>query len=243
MSDRVRSLALAGTCTAFVATPLLGSLLGKGERTRRYDTVITPPDYAFAVWAPIFVGCVMSTIGQCLPGGRRHPVSRRTGWPLTAAYAMNTAWSLAAQSDRFAATPFLLPAATACAATAHMRLQRVPEAAGWTAVTPASTGLLLGWTALASTVNIAAAAIATGVNKAAPPTVAASAAGLFAASCAVAGGVAQSRRGGLALAATSSWGVLTTALMSSRPRTVRTAAAAGATAIALVAARTVTRHG
>jgi hypothetical protein len=236
-NDHLRSLALAGACAAFVGIPTLGSVFGPGEQTQQYDTVITPPDYAFAVWAPIFAGCAVSTIGQCRRGGRGDPMSRRTGWPLIGAYAANTAWSLAAQSGRFQLTPFLLPVATACAAAAHVRLQPVRPATGWAATTPASTGLLLGWTALASTVNIAAGAIAAGADQTAPRTVAASTAGLLAASGVVAGAVAASRRGGLPLALASGWGLLTTAFRSSRPRSVRIAAAAGATAIALATAK------
>ena len=234
--DNVRTLALAGSCTAFVATPNLGALIGKGEQTRQYDTVITPPDYAFAVWAPIFAGCALSTIGQCLPSGRSNPVSRRTGWPLAGAYAVNTAWSLAAQNGRFAATPFLLAVATAFTATAHLRLQRTGRPARWTSVTPASTGLLLGWTALASVVNIAGSAVAAGAGKTAPRTVNASAAGLLGASAALAYSVTASRRGGPWLAVASGWGLLTTAITSGKPPRVRTAAGAGAAAIALALA-------
>ncbi|GIE36939.1 hypothetical protein Ait01nite_099840 [Actinoplanes italicus] len=230
--DRLRSLVLAGSCVAFVATPTLGALIGEGEQTRRYDTVITPPDYAFAVWGPIFAGCLASTVVQCLPGGRSDPVSRRAGWPLIGAYAVNTAWSLAAQRDRFELTPYLLPVATACAAVAHIRLQGTRPRTGWASATPASTGLLLGWTALASTVNIAAGAVAAGTDRTAPRTVTASAIGLLAASAAVAAGVAVSRRGGTTLALASAWGLLTTAATRGRPRSIRLAAAAGATAIA-----------
>lgn len=236
MPDHARTLALAGACTAFVTVPLLGPLLGGGEQTRRYDTVITPPDYAFAVWAPIFAGCALSTVGQCLPAERSHPVSRRSGWPLAGAYALNTAWSLAAQRDRFLVTPVLLAAAAAFAATAHRRLQPVTETTPWTAITPASTGLLLGWTALASTVNVAAATIAAGAGRTAPRTVAASTAGLLATAGAVAAGVARSSRGRLPLALAAGWGLLTTALTPTRPRGVRLAAAAGTAMIAVAAA-------
>jgi hypothetical protein len=229
--DRLRSLVIGGACAAFVATPTLGALFGPGEQTRRYDTVITPPDYAFAVWGPIFAGCVASTIGQCRPGGRDDPVSRRTGWPLIGAYAFNTAWSVAAQRDRFALTPYLLPMATACAAVAHFRAQDVRPRTGWSAVTPASTGLLLGWTALASAVNIAAVTGGTGRR-----TAVASGAGLLAAASTVAAGVAVSRRGGTTLALAAAWGLLTLAATRSRPRGIRAAAAAGATAIALARA-------
>ncbi|MBM2619895.1 hypothetical protein JIG36_30725 [Actinoplanes sp. LDG1-06] len=229
--DRARSLALASSCAAFVAVPCLGALLGRGEQTDRYDTVITPPDYAFAVWGPIFASCATSTVGQCLPGGRGDPVSRRTGWPLAGAYAVNAAWSVAAQTDRFSLTPYLLPVATAFAAAAHGRVQRVSGASGWAAATPVSTGLLLGWTALASVVNVAAGAVASGAPKSSPRNVAASTAALIAASTAVSASVVRSRRGGVPFALTAAWGLATTALSRGRPRAVRLAAAAGAIAV------------
>ncbi|GAB7036181.1 MULTISPECIES: hypothetical protein [Catenuloplanes] len=240
MDDRIRSLALAAATGAFVATPTLGAVFGAGEQTRRYDTVITPPAYAFWVWAPIFAGAAASTVAQCRATGRGDPVSRRAGWPLAAAYAANTAWSVAAQSDRFRYTPYLLPLATACAATAHIRLQDAGPARGALALTPASTGLLLGWTALASTVNIAAVTVP---GKPSHGTVAACAAGLLAASTALATGVAASRRGALPFALAAGWGLLTTALTGSRPRPVRLAAALGATTVALAAAHASTLSG
>lgn len=117
-SDRLRSVVLAASCAAFVAVPNIGALVGRGERTDRYDTVITPPPYAFAVWAPIFTACAADTVAQCTTAGRERASSRRTGWPLAAAYVANTAWSLAAQTDRFRYTPLLLLTATASAALA-----------------------------------------------------------------------------------------------------------------------------
>ncbi|GIE97170.1 hypothetical protein [Paractinoplanes rishiriensis] len=233
MGDRWRSYVLGGACAAFVVIPTVGPLLGKGEQTRRYDTVITPPDYAFVVWAPIFAGSALATGNQLLPGNRARPVSRRTGWPLAGAFATNALWSLAAQGDRFALTPFLLPVATAFAAVAHARQQRLPAPAGWAAATPASTGLLLGWTALASAVNVAAGAKLAGARE----SVAASVAGVLGVAGAVTAGVAASRRGRLPLALASGWGLLTTALYPRRPRGVRIAAAAGAAAIAAAARR------
>lgn len=52
MDDDLRSIALVSTVRPSSPTPVLGALVGDGEQTARYDTVITPPDYAFAVWAP-----------------------------------------------------------------------------------------------------------------------------------------------------------------------------------------------
>ncbi|XVU20960.1 hypothetical protein ACQPZJ_27235 [Actinoplanes sp. CA-054009] len=229
--DGTRSLTLAGACTAFIAVPNLGALFGPGEQTARYDTAITPPDYAFVVWAPIFTACAASTIAQCRPSGRHTAVSRRTGWPLAAAYAVNTAWSLAAQSNRFALTPYLLPTAAALAAAAHLRLQRLPAASGPTTITATSTGLLLGWTALAGVINVVAAR----PTRNAPRTVSAATAGLLATAAAVAAAVTRSRRGGRAVALTSAWGLTTLAATRKRPTAVRAAAATGAAAIASAA--------
>ncbi|MEU8387517.1 hypothetical protein [Micromonospora sp. NPDC048842] len=225
--DTERSVALAATCAAFVAVPTLGAVIGQGERTDRYDTAITPPPYAFVIWAPIFGSCVASTMGQCLPAGRTNSLSRRTGWPLAGAYAVNAAWSLAAQTDRFALTPYLLPVAAGLAATAHVQLQQAPRATGLNAVTPVSTGLLLGWTVLASAVNVVAAR----ADRKTPKVVGPATAGLLVVSAAVATSVVRARRGGLPLALASVWGLGTLAGMRTRPRVVRLAAAVGAAAI------------
>ena len=233
--DLLRSVALGSACAGFVAIPLLGPLLTGGEESSRYDTVITPPDYAFAIWAPIFAGCVASTVQQCHPRWRSQPASRATGWPLAGAYAVNALWSVAAQTN-FALTPMLLPVATGFAATAHLRLQSDVTVTGWEHATVVSTGLLLGWTALASTVNFAAGALLLGADKTAPGVVAASTAGLTTASGLLTAATAASRRGSLPVAAASGWGLFTTALTSGRPRSVRLAAAAGGVAIAAAGA-------
>jgi hypothetical protein len=225
--ETTRSYALAGACAAFVVVPTLGAVVGGGEQVKRYDSAVTPPDYAFAIWGPIFAGCVASTVGQVRPSGRADPVSRRSGWPLAGAYAMCTAWSVATMTDRFALTPYLLPVAAGLAGTAHLRLQQAPPAAGLVGVTPVSAGLLLGWTTLASVVNVVAAR----ADRHQPKVVRAATGGLLAVSAVLATVVARSRRGGLPVALASGWGLGTLAGMRSRPRGVRLAAAAGAAAI------------
>lgn len=239
MTDRdlLRSVALGSACTALVTIPTLGPLVGGGEQTARYDTVITPPDYAFAIWGPIFAGCAAATVAQCRPAGRTSPGSRRTGWLLAGAYATNAAWSVAAQTDRFALTPALVPLATAFAAGAHARIQDVPATAPATRVTAAATGLLLGWTAVASAVNATSGALLLGARKTSPRTVAASTVGLLGVSAALAGAVARARTGALPLAAGPVWALATTASSRARLGAVRAAAAVGALTIAAAAWR------
>lgn len=237
-NDLIRSVALGSACAAFVAIPNLGALIGEGEQTAPYDTVITPPDYAFAVWGPVFAGCVADTVIQCRAPGRHRASSRRTGWPLAGAYALKSLWSIASQTRHFELTPLLLPAATGLTALAYRRLQHVPDPARSTVV---STGALLGWTSLASTVNLAAGSLLLGAGKDSRRTVNTCTAGLLAACAGIVSIVATSRRGAGAVATTSCWGLLTTAISRRRPRQVRLAAGAGAAAIAATAIRKIVR--
>jgi hypothetical protein len=102
---------------------------------------------------------------------------------------------------------------------------------GWVVANLVSTGLLFGWTALASAVNLAAGAVLLGAEKTAPSTVVASTCGLATASGAIAGAAAASRHGSVSLSAAAAWGLFTTAFTSGKPRAVRMAASAGGLAI------------
>ncbi len=227
--DRLRSIVLTSGCAAFVLVPTLGPVLtGRGEQTGRYDTVITPPDYAFAIWAPIFLGCGIDTVRQCLPGHRHSEAARRSGWPLAGAYATNALWSLAAQAGRFGFTPFLLPLATTFAASAYARLQQVEPNSRQTWDTSASTGLLLGWTSLASTVNISAGTQLLGARRDSPRVIGLSTAAVLASGSALAAAVQRSRRGFLPLTTAAAWGLISTATDRRRPRRVRLGAAVSA---------------
>jgi hypothetical protein len=232
VSDRLRSLALASSCAAFVAIPVLGPVLtGRGEQTDPYDTVVTPPGYAFTIWAPIFLGCGVDALRQCLPGDRHAESARRSGWPLAGAYTTNAIWSVAAQSGRFGLTPFLLPVATSFSAVAFARLQQLDPGSSRCWDTASSTGFLLGWTSLASAVNILAGFQLLGARRDAPRTMGLALAGVATTGAALTAAVHRSRRGFLPLAAAAGWGLLTNATDRTRPRPVRVASAVSAAAV------------
>jgi hypothetical protein len=121
----------------------------------------------------------------------------------------------------------LLPVATAGAAVAYDRLQPVRSSTAVARATAASTGPLLGWTALASVVNLAASR----PDRNSPRTIGAATAGLLAVCGLVAGVVARSNRGALPLAAAAGWGLATTAAAGGKPARVRAAAALGAVTV------------
>ncbi|WP_203718696.1 hypothetical protein [Asanoa siamensis] len=205
-----------------ILVPTLGPLLaGTEEGAREYDTDITPPDYAFAVWAPIFASSAVGTIQHL--ADPTSAANRRHGWWLAGAHAANAAWSVAAQSGRFRYTAAILPVAATLAARAHRGAQ---HGGG---VAPHSTGLLLGWTGVASVVNVFAV-LPTRRRRAIQ------AGAVVGASAALAAAVATSRRGYVAIAAAAGWALTTNALNSARPPYARLANALGATVLAATTA-------
>ena len=218
--DRLRTGALLAAAAAQVIVPAIGPLLGQrpvGEVSKGTPSIVTPPDWAFGVWGPIFAGSAATAVAQALPGQRTEPASRRAGWWLAAAAGGNALWEWVAQSGRYRATPPILWGIVAAAGAAHVALQRV-EPTGQARLATGSNGMLLGWTSLAASINTADVLL--NVLDIDPDTrrgrllslglVGGAAAGVTAA-------VAASRRGAAAVASTTSWGLST--LAANTPRT------------------------
>jgi hypothetical protein len=205
-----------------VVVPTLGPLLaGTEEGADAFDTEITPPGYAFAIWAPIFVGVAANAVQHA-----RNPtasVNRRTGWWLTAAYGANAAWSVAAQANRFRYTPFILPVAAGLAGVAHRLAQREEPQ-----LVAASSGLLFGWTSVASVVNVFAA------GRRGRPITSRPAARLAVAGAAsvLAGTILTSRQGVAPIGAAGTWALATSAANAERSVPTRWVNATGAGLIA-----------
>jgi hypothetical protein len=225
--DRLRCAALGASTAAMILVPTLGPVLaGTEEGAEEWDTDITPPNYAFAIWAPIFLSNAAGTVQHL-----RNPSSeanRRHGWWLAGAHAANAVWSLVAQSGRFRYTAAVLPVAATLAAQAHRRLQH-----GDAGIAPHSTGMLLGWTSVASVVNVVAV-------RGRPLSARATASVVVGAAALLSTVVATSRRGYVAVAAAGGWALVTNALNPRRTRTGRAANALGATLLAATTVRRLT---
>ena len=219
-ADKVRTGALLAATAAQVLVPVIGPLFGQSEIaevSKRTKSIVTPPDWAFAVWGPIFTGSAATAVVQALPGQRATPAARRAGWWLAAASTGNAVWEFVAQSGRYRATPPILWGIVAAAGAAHAALQRV-EPTGAARLATGSNGMLLGWTSLAASINTADVLL--NVLDIDPDTrrgrllslglVGGAAAGVTAV-------VAASRRGAAAVASTTSWGLST--LAANTPRT------------------------
>lgn len=208
--DRVRTAVLAGSCAAFVGVLTLLPLFGVGgEDADHLDTEITPPGYAFAVWAPIFLANAANAAH-----GLAHPadeVHRRSDWWVSAAYLGNAVWSVLAQFAGFRGTDVVLPASAACAAMGHRRVQ-VVQIDGASRITPAAIAALLGWTSVASVVNVFALRDQGPLSRHTPTGRAAARIAVLLAAVPLGAAVATSWHGGVAIATTSGWAFGTSAL-------------------------------
>ncbi|MEM6392990.1 MAG: hypothetical protein AAF797_09480 [Planctomycetota bacterium] len=96
--DHRRAAVVLLACLAQVTFPYLPRLLGLthdiGSRSDAQRTALTPPGYAFAIWGPLFLGCLAYAITQALPRYRDRPLFRNTGYPAALAFAANAAWAV-----------------------------------------------------------------------------------------------------------------------------------------------------
>lgn len=233
-TDRLRAGALLAATAAQVLVPIVGPLLGQSEIaevSKRTKSIVTPPDWAFGVWGPIFAGSAATAVVQYLPAQRTTPAARRAGWWLAAAATGNAVWELVAQSGRYRATPPILWGIVAAAGVAHAALQQVEPTAAARLAT-GSNGMLLGWTGLAASINTADVLL--DVLDIDPETRGGQVLSLGlvgGAAAAVTAVVAASRRGAAAVASTPSWGLSTLAATTPRP-SVRATGWAAVSAVA-----------
>ena len=239
-TDLLRTGALLAATAAQVLVPAIGPLLGQSEIaevSKRTKSIVTPPDWAFGVWGPIFAASVGTAVVQALPGQRATPAARSTGWLLAAASAGNALWEAVAQSGRYRATPPILWGIVAAAGAAHQVFQRT-ESTPAIRLAAGSNGMLLGWTGLAASINTADVLLdVLRINPDSRRGQVLSLGLVGAAAASVTAVVATSERAAAPVALTSSWGLTTLAANTPRP-TVR---ATGWIAVSSVAGGLLTR--
>jgi hypothetical protein len=66
-----------------------------GTRSAQSPSLLTPPDFSFAIWGLIFLAMAAYSAYQALPGNLGNARLRQIGWWTAAAMALNSAWELA----------------------------------------------------------------------------------------------------------------------------------------------------
>lgn len=130
-------------------------------------TLLAPAGTAFSIWSVIYLGLAAYTIWQWLPGPGRSDLAERTGWLVAASMVLNAGWLLVTQQGWIWVSVLVIVALL----LVLVRLSRVvaeasDEGAGQVGVwlVRITAGLYLGWVAVATFANIAAALGSSGVN-------------------------------------------------------------------------------
>ena len=85
-------LAAFGTNVFANIAPINGLTIGEISNTLFQDVLITPANYAFAIWGLIYLGLISLAIYQALPSQRENPDLRRMGYLLVVSSVAQIVW-------------------------------------------------------------------------------------------------------------------------------------------------------
>lgn len=241
-----RDLARRLTVTLAEIFCVFGTLVGTGVIGTRVAessggalaadaTLLAPAGPAFSIWSVIYAGLAAYTIWQWLPRNATDERARATGWLAAASMVLNAAWLLVTQAGWIWPSVAVILALVATLVALVARLARRP-APGLVdrVVLDGTFGLYLGWVAVATCANVAAAlAVDVSVSRAV-----AEAGSVLAVLVVLAAGawLAREYGGRWPVALASAWGLAWIAVgrLGDSPESVVTAVAAVAGAIGMV---------
>lgn len=97
-TDRLRQFLVVFSIIALIVMNYLSNtgLFGgqtNGDVSAKYNTLITPAGYAFAIWGIIFLGLLAFAVYQAVPSQRTNPRFRAIGWWVVLNAFGNAIWS------------------------------------------------------------------------------------------------------------------------------------------------------
>jgi translocator protein len=168
LHDGVRSgvVALLAVVQLVVSSAAGTGVLGQpiGEVARQYRTPLLAADWAFVIWAPIYLGFLIYAAYQLLPRQRGREIHRRTGWWLAASAVFNPSWVLAFGAQHLLLAELMIIALMLTLAVVFGRLSRdtaadVLERAAFRG----PIALYTGWVSLATVLGTAATGVWVGL--------------------------------------------------------------------------------
>ncbi len=139
--------------------PPNGVTIGEISNTTFRDVLITPANYAFAIWGLIYLGLVSFGIYQGLPDQRRNPQLLKIGYLITIASLSQIAWVFLFQYGFFVLSLVAMLGILIPLMVIYVRLgvgkERVPRNDKWWIHIPLS--IYFGWISVATIVNVAIA--------------------------------------------------------------------------------------
>lgn len=170
--DLARRLAV----TAAAVACGFGTALGLGAIGTRVEessggalaadaTLIAPAGPAFSIWSVIYLGLAGYVVWQWLPSRASDARARAIGWWAALSLLLNGAWLMVTQQGWIWPSVGVILALAVVLKVIVARLAAEP-ASGWVdrVLLDGTFGLYLGWVAVATCANIAAALVDTGVG-------------------------------------------------------------------------------
>ena len=235
-SDRLRQVVVTVSEIVSLLGPLIGfGLIGSqvnessGGDLSSDATLIAPGGPAFSIWSVIYLGLFVYTVLQWLPSRARDPRIRATGWLAALSMLLNAAWLVVTQQGWIWVSVLVIIALLSTLVLLVRRLadRPAPSSVVDRIVVDGTFGLYLGWVAVATAANIAAALVSSGVAATGSGAEWASAALVLLLAGALT--LLQSRMGGRwAITAASVWGLawIVVARLSDQPESTVVAVAA-----------------
>lgn len=176
--DRVRQAVVTVAGVACVTGTLIGTgVVGTpvadtaGGALSDDATLLAPAGPAFSIWSVIYAGLAAYVVWQWLPGRATSPRLRATGWLAAASMVLNAGWLLVTQQDQVWASVVVIVALLAVLVALVRRLAEDPATSKVEVVAVDGTfGLYLGWVAVATCANVAAALASDDVTLPALPS-------------------------------------------------------------------------
>ncbi len=139
--------------------PLNGLSIGAISNTLFGGVLVTPANYAFAIWGVIYLGLIAFGIYQVAPAQRDNVRLQRVRSPIIAASLLQILWVCAFQGRLFWLSVVVMIGILLALVTAFLRLRqasdRISREEKWLIQIPIS--VYFGWITVATVVNIASA--------------------------------------------------------------------------------------
>ncbi|MBD1806018.1 tryptophan-rich sensory protein [Microcoleus sp. FACHB-SPT15] len=150
-------LAAFGVNVLANVAPFNGLTIGEISNTFFRDVLITPANYAFAIWGLIYLGLISFGVYQILPAQRQNPHLRRMGYLLVVACLAQIAWVFFFQYRQFTLSLVAMLAILLPLIGVYLRVgighTRVSRNEKWFVHIPLS--IYLAWISVATIVNVA----------------------------------------------------------------------------------------
>ncbi|MBF2026078.1 MAG: tryptophan-rich sensory protein [Oscillatoriales cyanobacterium C42_A2020_001] len=147
-------------------SPPNGASIGEISNTQFADVLITPANYAFAIWGVIYLGLIGFGVYQFLQPQNQHPKLQTISYLLVAACIAQAVWVFLFLSNLFGWSVLAMLTILVCLIWVYLQLGTCDRSPTWQEqwLLRIPFSVYLGWISVATVVNVALALYDAGWN-------------------------------------------------------------------------------